>query len=265
MNDLEILETVVSEAEGNTNPQPNQAKRWCFTWNNYPVNWFETIEKSFDGSNWIVGKEVGANGTPHLQGYIELKKRARWTEFNLPKSIHWERARGTKVANINYCVKDGDVYGTMHYDRPLVVLKEEQLYDWQARIYEFLNKVPDDRTIYWVWETTGGVGKSTFVKFLVTTCGGIVCSGKSADLKYLIVKFRERHGYYPKHIFYDIPRSQENYVSWTGLEEIKNGCFASTKYECEVVVMNSPHIVCFANFEPNYSVMSFDRWNVIAL
>ena len=42
-------------------------------------------------------------------------------------------------------------------------------------------------------------------------------------------------------------------ISWSGLEDVKNGCFASTKYECEMVIMNSPHLLWFADFEPAYS------------
>ena len=255
-------------AEGNTNLQPqlrgNEAKRWCFTWNNFPTDWKTLMAPKLETSEWICGEEIGDSGTNHLQGYIELKKKARWTSFHLPKEIHWEVAKGSKAQNVAYCTKENNViHGNIPYDKPIKILKPDQLYDWQTRIYDLLKNEPDDRTINWIWETTGCVGKSTFVKFLIVTLGGIVCSGKSADLKYLIVKFKECHGHYPKYIFYDIPRTQQNYISWTGLEEIKNGCFASTKYECQMVVMNSPHIVCFANFPPDYSVMSLDRWNVV--
>jgi hypothetical protein len=256
-------------AEGNTILQPkkrcNEAKRWCFTWNNYPNDWEEIMAPKIDGLQWIAGKEIGESGTPHLQGYLEFVHKKRPSTLNLPKEIHWEAAKGNRTQNIAYCTKDGVVRGTLPYDKPLVLLRPEQFYDWQNSIYDILKAEPDDRTINWVWETVGSRGKSSFVKFCVAKFGGIVCSGKSADMKYLIVKFRESHGHYPKYIFYDIPRTSQNYVSWSGLEEIKNGCFASTKYESEMVLMNSPHIVCFANFEPDYSVMSQDRWNVICL
>lgn len=32
------------------------------------------------------------------------------------------------------------------------------------------------------------------------------------------------------------------------VEEIKNGIFASTKYECGMHKMNRPHVIVFANF-----------------
>ena len=46
------------------------------------------------------------------------------------------------------------------------------------------------------------------------------------------------------------------------IEEIKNGCFASSKYESKMVIMNSPHILCFANELPDTQKLSRDRWNL---
>uniref|UniRef100_UPI004049B2EE hypothetical protein n=7 Tax=Pseudomonadati TaxID=3379134 RepID=UPI004049B2EE len=64
---------------------------------------------------------------------------------------------------------------------------------------------------------------------------------------------------------FDIPRSQLDYLSYTGIEEVKNGCFFSSKYESEMVLYNSPHIIVFANEEPTYHKLSSDRWNVVDL
>lgn len=58
----------------------------------------------------IFGYELGDEGnTPHLQGYVELAKRARKTELKkLPFgwTVHWEGRRGTQDAAIEYCKKD---------------------------------------------------------------------------------------------------------------------------------------------------------------
>lgn len=264
----------LKSTEGNTNlpltspkKRINVSKRFIFTWLNYPTDWKSTFEFLIPSDvKWICGEEICPDtGTPHLQGYLEFPFSKRPSCLKLPKQIHWEIAKGNKCSNIKYCVKDGKVHGNLPYDKPLVVLRPEQLYDWQTSIYNILETDPDDRKIHWIWEATGGRGKSAFVKFAIAKFGGILCSGKAADCKYLIVKFKETHGYYPRYIFYDVPRKSKNYVSYSALEEIKNGCFASTKYECECVLMNSPHIICFANFEPDYDAMSIDRWDIMAL
>lgn len=114
----------------------------------------------------------------------------------------------------------------------------------------------------WFYEENGNVGKSALCKYICHHYNAIICSGKAADIKYMCVKYNEKMGFYPEIIICDIPRSSENYLSYTGLEEVKNGCFMSSKYECDVVLMNPPHMICFSNFHPDVSTMSVDRWNV---
>ena len=67
---------------------------------------------------FIAGKEVGEEGTPHIQGYVQFKAQ---TAFSTIKGFisraHIEIARGTPEENIAYCSKDGDYIE--HGDRPL--------------------------------------------------------------------------------------------------------------------------------------------------
>jgi len=41
-----------------------------------------------------------------------------------------------------------------------------------------------------------------------------------------------------------------NNINYTGIEEIKNGLFASSKFESKMYVGNRPHVVIFANAAP---------------
>lgn len=54
------------------------------------------------------GEEVGANGTPHLQGYVYMRNACSMGRLRdvLPGG-HFEVARGTPVQNRDYCSKDG--------------------------------------------------------------------------------------------------------------------------------------------------------------
>nr|WQH26039.1 MAG: replication-associated protein [Longfin eel circovirus] len=83
-------------------------RRVCFTLNNYTEEDLRFIQKNFKSVSkyLIVGKEVGQNGTPHLQGFINLKKK---THFNSVKKLlpraHIDKAKGTDQHNKDYCSK----------------------------------------------------------------------------------------------------------------------------------------------------------------
>lgn len=98
-----------------------QAKHWCVTINNYtPRELAELVclQDKLDYS--IVGKEVGENGTPHLQCYLAFKKKIKFSTLKklLPKS-HLEIKRGTPKQAADYCKKEGDFeeYGTLPEDQ----------------------------------------------------------------------------------------------------------------------------------------------------
>lgn len=59
-----------------------------------------------DVNSIIVGKEVGENGTPHLQGFIKFKKPMRLTSVKkILDRAHWEPAKGNDQQNLKYCSK----------------------------------------------------------------------------------------------------------------------------------------------------------------
>ena len=73
----------------------------------------------------------------------------------------------------------------------------------------------------------------------------------------------EKHGKTPELICVNIPRSYDTtYLSYEGLENIKDMLFYSGKYEGGMVVGNSPHLLVFANEAPDLSRLSADRWNI---
>ena len=55
------------------------------------------------------------------------------------------------------------------------------------------------------------------------------------------------------------------YLSWCGIEEIKDMFFYSGKYEGGMVCGENPHVIIFANEEPPLEKMSNDRWRVIEI
>jgi hypothetical protein len=75
----------------------------------------------------VYGKEVGASGTPHLQGYIYLATPRVFNTVKqlLPDGAHIEKAKGSVSQNIEYCTKDGD-YNEIG-ERPLSAKRKGEL------------------------------------------------------------------------------------------------------------------------------------------
>lgn len=86
--------------------------RFCFTINNYTDVDIETIvDKVVPLCSYVLfGKEVGAEGTPHLQGFIKLKSKRTvlQTRALFGCNPHIEPAKGSDEQNKVYCKKDND-------------------------------------------------------------------------------------------------------------------------------------------------------------
>ncbi len=104
-----------SEARrGKSIPHTMSAKRWCVTINNYSDDDIDRIRAYCTEENCqyaVFGKEIGKNGTLHLQGFLHLHKKVRLTTVKKNISIngHYEMAKGSDEQNQEYCKKDGDL------------------------------------------------------------------------------------------------------------------------------------------------------------
>lgn len=246
-------------------PQPLQYTYWCFTLNNYIAEQIEHLEQVLKHeTKWYVfQEEVGKEGTPHLQGTICLKERQRMTQLkSIDPAIHWEPTKSVK-ASIVYCTKVATATGDIYYhgiDIPEPVRVPEP-WGWMLQLMEIISKPPDDRTIHWFWEPNGGVGKTTLAKYLVLKHDALMLTGKSNDMYHMISKYPRKR----KLFVVDCPRSQQDYINYGAIEQIKNGLIFSGKYEGSQLVFNSPHVIVFANTLPDFEMMSRDRWNVVRI
>ncbi len=247
--------------------QITQGIHWCFTFNNYQVEHLELIAAKLTdlATRYVFQEELGESGTPHLQGYVKLKKRARPTQFALPKEIHWEKCRNP-TASMDYCQKADTRNGKLFtynvkINREVICIKK--LHKWQQWVVDIVDKPADNRAIYWIWEPIGAVGKTELCRYLVMKHNALILSGKSSDMKFGIVKWLEEHNL--DIVVFDIPRSMEKFVSYQGIEEAKNGIFFSGKYESSMCVYNPPHVFIFANFYPELDRFSQDRWHICTI
>ena len=263
--------------------KPKVWRAWLLTWNNHTEEdwaWLkEYCEDRMEKKTMLdyrFQEEIGKKcGTPHIQGALYYKS-ARTLEAvrkDLPK-CHVEGAIWNKIKN--YCRKKDTATGlaeeaTRKKTKPLMRATEDpleghELYPWQQEVIELIKTKPDSRKLYWFWEPNGNSGKTSLAKHLVMKGNGdtIYVTGKTADIKYGITNLLlDEDNPSIRVVLLDFTRSQESYISWQGIEEVKNGIFFNTKYECSMVTYDSPHIICFANYEPSEDdkkKLSEDRW-----
>lgn len=125
---------------------------------------------------------------------------------------------------------------------------------WQTQLSEYLDGPADNRKVRWYYDEAGKSGKSTFANGYRGKRSFVVTGGRHADIYY---------GYaYEPVVFFDLARVAEDKVPFEVIENFKNGYFYSTKYEPKRVRFNVPHVVIFANFTPDRSKLSADRWDV---
>jgi len=255
---------------GNTNTAPKtRGKNWFFTWNNYPDTFDTTLSQAFKGSHkYAYQEEKGLNGTKHIQGCVSFTNAREFNSLKkIDKGIHWEKTRNMEKA-INYCTKDETRNGIRKTSGiPKIVkdpLEGKQLYPWQEQIINELQNEPHPRQINWIWEEKGCTGKTTLCKHLCIKQKALYVNGKSADIKCAVATMLEQ-GNEPRIVLWDIPRTQKDYLSYSAIEEIKNGLCFSGKYESKQLIFNIPHIYIFANFAPDQHALSSDRWRLIPL
>ncbi len=258
--------TQITQSEGNTNPR---FRKVCFTLNNYSEEEYTQLLQDFATYKYVIGKEIGEELTPHLQGYVEFGRQLSLKQLKkINNRMHIEKTRGTREQNKIYCKKDGDYVCTF----PLTI-KERILRDeykdvvwrpFQQTVLDICRSDPDRRTINWIWDEKGNIGKSYLCTYLYLKYDAVICGGKRDDVFNQVFNWIDnRDEESPKIVICDIPRASLDYVNYSLLEKLKDGLFYSGKYEGGVCLLEPLHIICMANEEPMTGMVSEDRWNVV--
>lgn len=100
-------------AAGNTSRVQKRGQSITWTLNNYTEEDIAGIKRDWPTYAKYVcfGKEVGANGTPHLQGWISLQKQTAYTTIHSYAGFaraYFVNSKGNALDNKNYCSK-GDM------------------------------------------------------------------------------------------------------------------------------------------------------------
>lgn len=258
-----------------------RARNWAITMNNYPKDIFVHFTRMFQhdvNTKWIFGKEIGKQGTPHVQGFVSWKSGVWDTRMRklFPK-CNVEPCKKAAVNNYLYCVKDDHFITNIDArtkkqkeDAEMRLWKETLLKEdytdvtwkpWQKQVLEILDGPVDKRHLYWFWEPVGNVGKSYLVTYISLTREVICASGKATDVFNQVnntINIEKKRDC--RTVIVDCPRSAADYLSYGALEKLKDGFLYSGKYEGGKCWLRKPHVIVFANTPPKAYKMSKDRW-----
>lgn len=244
-----------SEEDSNTNLQNKQvspAKYWCFTLNNYDSSNISNIIEICNKNkiDYIFGEEVGLNKTPHLQGFIRYSTKNRPFNIFENKSIHWEKSKSNFENNVNYCKKQGTYYTNLKIPEDVKIYNE--ILPRFECVMDIINNPIDERNIHWFYGEQN-IGKTQFLKYLYVKHNAFIVSGTSKCMKNAIIEYMEENNKcLPKLLISNLPfETDMNNISYNGYEEIKDMFFYSGKYHGGMVCGNNPHLIIFANNEPN--------------
>lgn len=159
------------------NAMASRKRHYVFTWNNYPADAVQTLRAIPAVRHLVVGREVGANGTPHLQGKVTFDHACseRAARRKLP-GCHVEAQRGTHAQAIAYCKKDGDFeeVGEAPADAERQAAEQAERYEeaWELAKRGAIDEIDADLRIRH-YSTIKAIGKDYRLRpeALDSTCG----------------------------------------------------------------------------------------------
>lgn len=254
-------------AGGNTKPPPKQQnpkKRYCLTLNNWTEKEYFQIKEfiSANSSNkGIIGKEMGELKTPHLQIFISMSKKIRFTALKkLNNRLHIEESRGSDIENAKYCSKDGDYWTfNLKVPKPITCLKYEELFKFQQQIIKKLEEEPNDREILWIIGKKN-IGKSKLLKYICMNMGGGILP---TSKKHALSQVHSTHEAVDIFCF-NLTADESEYQCngfFSVMEAIKDELFASS-FGTEtngMCITSTKHILVVANKAPDFTKTEIDR------
>jgi hypothetical protein len=142
--------------------------------------------------------------------------------------------------------------------------KIKLIWHWHDELDQILTSLKNMRAIRWYYSKEGNTGKTEFCRWMLQEYPNDTLVfkrfGGVSNMSHLVIEHLKT-GKDLKYVLVDLPRHYKDVDNiYECLEDLIDGMFTSTKYMGGFVDIDTPHIVVFANFEPNVTTMSKDRW-----
>lgn len=261
-----------------------QLYRWCFTVSRSlyvdpeVLANQEHLKKVLGkvAKKWCFQLEEGEEtGLPHFQGRVSLHKKVRLADvikLILPEwKIHWEGERDEAASEFYVQKSETRIAGPWSdKDKPIYIprqLRGLTLKGWQLELQGKCREF-DSRSIYFVIDPVGGIGKSTFTMYMGIHHGAIdvppTCSTSDDMCQFVCGALGDRKE--DIIIMLDVPRSitEKSWPKWiSALETMKKGYMYDHRYRATVNRVDSPVVIVFSNELPPASALTGSRWIIM--
>lgn len=227
--------------------------------------------------------EQGDTGYRHWQGRFSLmKKRNKSPLMNLFTSLdmkvpnYLEQTTTQNQKECFYVMKaDTRINGPFKFgESNEEKMKEKyipkqyrdiELRPWQKQVIDSMSDF-NNRTINYIYDNKGNLGKSTVASIAALKYGGIKLPPLN-DFKEIMALLCnicfDRNIRDPKIILLDLPRAMRKehlFSMYSAIESIKDGMLYDTRYHYKEWWIDSPQIWVFSNKLPDLDYLSIDRW-----
>lgn len=147
-------------------------------------------------------------------------------------------------------------------------ITDQKLRPWQIKVFNIIEEQHSERKIVWVYDVKGNTGKSWFQNYVEAYYGYQRVFRCDLRIKHKdICNILRKRGLSTINIFMfndARPAGEGDVNCYRILEDIKDGAITSSKYDNDIIKVNTPNIVIvFSNVRPNKDKLSKDRWMII--
>lgn len=212
--------------------------------------------------DYILGVEDGN----HLHAFLEFSSPTSLTGYRkmLDKwNMLMIKETDQDVEQAKHYVKKSGFWFQKHSDLPNKYSNDfPDWKPWQQKAISRL-ETQNDREILFVYDPYGNKGKTFLALWFSSRCRACYLPTTLKEPRDLL---RAAHNNLSSCYFLDFPKcvTKANIPRvFAAIESIKNGHVYDDRYKYQFRYMDPPKVCVFGNFEPNKTMLSKDRWDIM--